>query len=381
MNPWMDERLIEASKKGDIVKVKSLLKEGANVNAKDYHGNTSLILSSKYSNTSSSDDMVRLLINEGADVNAKTNKEQTSLMIASVYSDTISSLDTIRLLLDNGANVNEKDNHGRTSLIYASAYSNGTSSLATVSLLLDKGANVNSKDSNGQTSLMFASAHSNSTSSSATAELLLDNGADVGAKTNNGQTSLMFASANSNNYSPLDIIRLLLDRGADPFVKDSENKYPLDICKTTSCKKIISTSMWNIMNNNVKLLSGQYSTKTPISKNVWELILLKNKQRQLCRDLSKEENKYVLRGFATMLSIPIAEKMTKRQLCNLVSKQLSWGGKYSQESVKYFQRKEKLATIGKNINNWANSLGINIDQPFDKIWDDISAMVGTLTTN
>jgi len=284
----------------------------------------------------------------------------------------------IKSLLKEGADVNFKDNSGRTSLIYASVFSNGTSSLKTVELLISEGADVNAKDNNGQTSLMFSSAHSNSTSSLNTAELLLDNGADVNAKDKMGQSSLFFAI---NAKDLLDTVRLLLSYGADPFVKTNKGKYPLDLCKTNSCKKIISTSMWEIMNNNVKKLSGQYSTKTPISKNIWELILLRNKQRQLCKDLKSEKNKYVLQGFAGMLSIPIAENMTKSQLCNLVSKQLSWGGKYSQESVKYLLRKDKLATIGKDIRNLANSLGINTDQPVDNIMNDISAMVGTLTTN
>ncbi len=335
MNP--DDRLIEASQNGDIVKVKSLLKEGANVNFKN---NSSLFVSSFYSGTTSSDDMVRLLISEGANVNAKSQNGQTVLMVASSYSNSTSSLSTVKLLLDKGADINAKDNNGMTSLMFSTSYSNSTSSLTTIELLLDKGANIEAKDIDGFTSLTYASSYSNSTSS-------------------------------------LDTVRLLLSYGADPFIKSNKGKYPLDHCKTISCKKIISTSMWNIMNNTIKKSAGIYSEETPINKDIWELILLRNKQRQLCKDLGSEENKYVLQGFATMLNIPITVLMTKSQLCNLVSKQLSWGGKYSEESVKYLQRKDKLADVIK----LAKFLNIDTNQSFYKILDDISTTVGLLTSN
>ena len=395
----MEHSLNLAAKNGNIDKIKSLLKKGANINAKNKRGWSSLMFASKYSNDTSSDDMVRFLLDNGADVNAKNKNEETSLMISSTYSNSTSSLDTVKLLLDNGADINA--NYGWSSLMIASKYSGSTSSLDTVSLLLDKGADVNAKNKHDKrTSLMIASANSNSTSSLATVELLLDRGADVNAKDDLELSSLMYASSESNSTSSLDTVRLLLERGAninaktnsgltslsiasefsntnssddtvelllnrgaDPFVND-EGKYPIDLCKTESCKKIISTSMWNIMNNSIQKLSEYYSDETPINKDIWELILLRNKQRQLCKNLNKEENKYVLQGFATMLNIPIAENMTKRQLCNLVSKQLSQGRKLK-------TNKENFPDIIK----LAKTLGINTDQPIDKILDDISSIV------
>jgi len=322
----LNDRLIEASRKGDIVKVKSLLKEGADVNAKDDDGVSSLIFASSHSNNTSSLDTVRLLLKEGADVNEKEDDGESSLMYASRSSNSFSSLDTVKLLINEGADVNAENDDGWSSLMYASGNSNGTSSLATVKLLISEGADVNTKD-------------------------------------DNGMTSLMTASGNSNGSSSLDTVRLLLDNGADPFFKNDLNKYPLDYCPTISCKKIISNAMWKIMNKSIKKSAKWFSDQpeTPISLDIWELILLRSKQRQLCKDLSKEENKYVLQGFATMLNIPIIEKMTKRQLCNLVSKQLSQGGKYTTSKK----------NIGTDIIKLAKFLGINTDQSTDKILDDI----------
>jgi len=360
----LNDRLIEASKNGDIVKIKSLLKEGADINANDNHwGKTALMTAVKYSGTTSSLDTVRLLLNNGADINSNDRFGLTSLMTASTYSSTTSSLDTVELLINKGADVNAKNDSGMSSLIFSSWVSNTSSSLATIRLLLKEGANVNDKNNFGWTSLTYASRYSNSTSSLDTIRLLLDNGANINAKDNDGWTILMRASWVSDNDSSDDTIRLLLSYGADPFVKSNKGKYPLDVCPTESCRKIISSSMWNIMNNSIAKSAEFYSEETPISKDVWELILLRNKQRQLCKDLSKEENKYVLQGFATMLNIPISVLMTKRQLCNLVSKQLSQGRKLK-------TNKENLVDIIK----LAKKLGINTDQSIDKILDDISSV-------
>ena len=286
-------------------------------------------------------------------------ESDTHLILASEKGNIVK----IKSLLKEGADVNAKDDNGNTGLIFASANSNGTSSLDIVELLINEGADVNAKNVDGWSSLMYAA--TDSTSSLDTVRLLLDSGADINDKNNDGWSSLMYASAGSDNVSSLDTVRLLLDRGADPFVKNFKNKYPLDLCPTESCKKIISTSMWKIMNNSIKKSAKWFSKQPeiPISKNVWELILLRAKQRQLCKDLNKEENKYVLQGFATMLNIPITENMTKKQLCNLVSKQLSQGRKLKTNKEK------ETDIIGR-----AKFLGVNTDQPVDKILDDISTI-------
>ena len=69
--------LINASKNGNIKKIKLLIENGADVNAKDNDGSTSLIFASMYSNDTSSLDTVKLLLENGADVNAKNNYEDT----------------------------------------------------------------------------------------------------------------------------------------------------------------------------------------------------------------------------------------------------------------------------------------------------------------
>ncbi len=311
---------------------------------------------------------IKQLLDNGTDINYKDINGNTSLMVASNFSNTTSSLDTVKLLLEYGADVDAKNNRGQTSLIFASQSSNDTSSLDTVKLLLDNGADVNAKDNISQTSLMSASRNSNS--SLDTVKLLLEYGADVNAKDNRDQTSLIVASKFSNDTSSLETVKFLLEYGADVFDKNINNKYPLDFCPTEECKEIISNAMWDKMYKNVKLQSNKLKNKK-IAKDIWELIFLRNKQKALCKDLSKEENKYILQGFANMMNIPITEEMNKRNLCTIISKQLSWGGKYGKESVSYMKRKD---TINKII-NFAKSLGINTTQSINKILDDISSYV------
>ena len=71
--------LIWASTRGYIMDVKSLLDNGADVNARNNNGQTALMGASWMDHT----EIVQLLLENGADVNAKSNDGQTALMIVS----------------------------------------------------------------------------------------------------------------------------------------------------------------------------------------------------------------------------------------------------------------------------------------------------------
>ena len=64
-----NNKLIQSSKFGNKETVEKLLKEGADVNAKNSDGYTALILASRNGHT----EIVELLLEKGADVNAKDN--------------------------------------------------------------------------------------------------------------------------------------------------------------------------------------------------------------------------------------------------------------------------------------------------------------------
>jgi len=74
----VNEDLLAAAKRGDLLKVKSLLAKGADVNAKVDHGYTALMVASLNGHK----EVVKLMLAKGADVNARSNDGETALMMA-----------------------------------------------------------------------------------------------------------------------------------------------------------------------------------------------------------------------------------------------------------------------------------------------------------
>jgi len=85
-----DKKLIEASYNGNIEIVKLLIETGADINAKNNYGSTSLMYASKIGHKK----IVLLLIEAGADINAKNNYGYTVLMFATAnnYKDIVALL-------------------------------------------------------------------------------------------------------------------------------------------------------------------------------------------------------------------------------------------------------------------------------------------------
>ena len=104
--------MLEASKhdkRSELIEL--LLRNNADVNAKDSYGNTALINSSYYGS-----DVVELLLEKGADVNARNKAGKTALMNACTYRG---KLQVVRMLVEKGADVNAKDKSGQTALMRA----------------------------------------------------------------------------------------------------------------------------------------------------------------------------------------------------------------------------------------------------------------------
>jgi hypothetical protein len=112
--------LLEAVKAKDIEKVKMLLANGADVNAKDDLGWTLLHRAA----VQNAKDVARLLRAKGANVDAKDDKGQTPLHVAAFKN----AKDVVELLLTDGADVNAKDKDGKTPL--ALALSQGNTAVA-----------------------------------------------------------------------------------------------------------------------------------------------------------------------------------------------------------------------------------------------------------
>ena len=360
--------IFEAAKNGNIDRIKELLEEGVDINVQNEKGFTALMSASSWSNLNSNDETVKFLLENGADINIQTfTGKWTALMSAVRYigdsanSNGNSNNETVKTLLEYGPDLSLRNSDGWTPLLIAARYGDDE----TVKMLLENGADINDKNNNNSGILHLVI--QNEQISSELIKKILEN-VDINAVKNTGYTALMSAT----RLNMLEKVKLLLENGADVFIRNNiSSQTALDLCSTDQCKGLLSKYMWDRIYQNIKRLSRQYSRSgtARFPKDVWELILLRNKQKQLCKTLSNDENKNILINFALLLDIPVNEDMSKRTLCDLVSKQLSYGGKYSQKSVNYLKNKNVI----QNIINSAQMIGVNTDQSIDKILNDISA--------
>ena len=95
---------------GDTALIKSLLDEGADINAKD--GDFTLLMKAA---TEGYLKTAKLLIDKGAEVDARTNEGTSALMVASSGGYT----KIVELLVNAGANAKIKNNMGYTAEMYA----------------------------------------------------------------------------------------------------------------------------------------------------------------------------------------------------------------------------------------------------------------------
>ena len=181
--------LMEACEKDYVDVIAMLLQKGANVNAADKLGYTSLFRCKSVTSA-------RLLLNFGASANVRTTLGEYPCMY-------ISDKKIMKELLDAGANINVQDNMGVTVLIQAVASNHWD--LARFLLTNDtQKSDPNVTDYAGQTALSVASRKGNIPM----VNLLLENGTD----TDIGTSSLIEAFT----HGKIDTLEFLLDQGSSP---------------------------------------------------------------------------------------------------------------------------------------------------------------------
>ena len=149
-------------------------------------------------------DTVRSLLREGADVNTAQGDGMTALHWAAVNGQ----LDTAKMLLYAGANLRATTRlHAYSPLHLASRSGHAD----TVKLFLDSGADATVTTTTGVTSLMLAAS---SGSADAVAALIVGRVEVNARETGRGQTALMFAAA----YDRTEAIQTLLANAADPEI-------------------------------------------------------------------------------------------------------------------------------------------------------------------
>ena len=173
----------DAAMKGDVATVRTLLKDGADVNAVQGDGVTAMHWAARHGSV----DLANTLIVAGANVRATTRFGAiTPLHLAAERG----SGPVVSLLVKGGADANAKSSTGATPLMFAAA----SGDIAAITALLDAGAEIEAKERDReQTPLIFAAAANRAEA----VKLLLARGANKNAATR--VIDLMALSANGEN--------------------------------------------------------------------------------------------------------------------------------------------------------------------------------------
>lgn len=132
----LDQQLIRAAGRADVVALRQLIKDGAQVNAVDEWGNTALLLAAREGDV----ETARALLRAGADVDGRGGP-LTPLGQAALRGHT----HMVRLLLRSGARVDARGLNEHTPLMNAAKLNHSE----VVGLLLKAGANTQVKDRTG----------------------------------------------------------------------------------------------------------------------------------------------------------------------------------------------------------------------------------------
>ncbi len=246
----LNRQILDAARNGDSDLIIRLLRDGANLEARDQTGSTPLALAVDFGHPQTAE----LLLAKGASMagadltrddafvdaarsglvhrtefllkrNSTPRLATEALFALAMFAPAlvkiavdpkalpapqgrmppISTSQTIDLLLANGASIEARDVDGATPLIRAA----GVGNLDAVKVLLDRGANLEAKDGNGRTALISAACECASIDMPETVDvlkLLVAKKAHVNAKDKEGETALMAAAGSGETSNVLFLL-------------------------------------------------------------------------------------------------------------------------------------------------------------------------------
>ncbi len=193
--------------------IRRLIKQGADISAKNADGQTALHLAA----SRGLDQVMDVLVKEAdMDINEPNNNGETALHLA--VKNAIGKK-VVATCLELGADANAADYDGATAL-HAAAM-NGESS-ENVDILLVHGANPKIVNGKGQLPLQAALEAENCNQAAVTS--LINDGQSPLETANNFAKTILHLAA-EKGYS--DIVRLLLDKDVDPDRRDNDGKTPM----------------------------------------------------------------------------------------------------------------------------------------------------------
>lgn len=194
------DELLRAALYGDVEGAKSALDKGADINAKNSNGLTTLMLAVNQNLK----ELFDLALSKKADVNLKDNEGGTALTHAFIRANDLFA----DLLIEKGAKFDVKG--PKAGPFLESAIRNNNDYLA--AFFIENGADFKDVKIDGLPSLIF----SIDSEFNDLARLLLEKGVDPNAKDKKGVTALMYAS----EYHADELVKLLKAKGADVNAKD-----------------------------------------------------------------------------------------------------------------------------------------------------------------
>ncbi|NVN99119.1 MAG: ankyrin repeat domain-containing protein [Geobacteraceae bacterium] len=199
--------LMHAAKGGSLEVIKLLLAHGAVVDEADSSGETALMYACRDGNI----DVVRLLLDSGANIEVRNKQGNTPLLISN------RNRPVLELLIARGANREAVNNEGSNLLIRAVWNQSKTDEkeferlLGDLKYIITQTKDIEHRDKKGNTALQ-------TTVSDEILELLIKSGANVNARNYRGETALMTA-AHGNYFKS---VKILVKHGADLLLTDND---------------------------------------------------------------------------------------------------------------------------------------------------------------
>jgi len=311
--------LRKAVTQGDLETVKSLIADGADVNAKYGKRGTALYLAIKSGHT----DVARLLIDKGADVNAKVGRWFTPLHLAARFGQT----DIAELLIAKGGNIDAQGSVMWTPLHLAVRFGNTD----VAKLLIAKGADMYAETNQAMTPMLFAVIHNRPEIE----KLLLSKGAqlDIFSASIRGDTNRVagylksdpnLVNAKRGEFTPLhwaaynghlDMAKVLLAKGADVNA-NFEHAPPLYWAVRKNHADIIKLLTGEGADVNVKDIHGRTLLHSAVTAGAVEMLIDKGadvnaKDKQGATPLHMIASKGAHKGILKLL-IPFDADSTAR---------------------------------------------------------------------
>jgi len=207
-----------AAARGQSDYVKTLIEQGANINAPNKHGTTGLIFAADNGHI----EVVKLFIVHQANINAEDNDKMTALMAATSDGHT----EIVKILMEAGANPNITNKFGSTALTNAVFFGHDESTKA----LLSTGTKTDAEI--GDKALLIAAGLGNTP----IVKTLLDAGFNIDARGKKGRTPIMVAIA----FEHPETVQFFIDNKADLTVKDDDGATLMELANSENNPAIIS---------------------------------------------------------------------------------------------------------------------------------------------